>query len=439
VSGFRDDYSLMAQVNVPRDGAVPSQGDRVGGSAPAVVARQGIYDTRLRLVAYELLFRPMSDGRVQLADADAATAQVLLTAFSDVGLDKLVGAHQAFVNVPYAFLTDGFCETLPTDRVVLEILEDVLVDDHVIETARSLVAAGHTLALDDFAFRPRIEALVELADIVKLDVLALSPAELDDHVERLRPYSVTLLAEKVEAADQIARLREMGFEYFQGFALQRPTTVRATCNGANQSVLLQIIAAVNRPNIGPTDLVDTIACDPSIAYALLRVLNSAHFSFAHGISSLQQALVLLGIDGIRNWTLMMVMSRLAGGSHERISDTLIRAKMCQLCAPTGSRTDPAAAFTAGLLSALPDILDRPLPDLVKELGLTPELRDALIEHRGSIGQILGWVLAYENQDQHRMAETGAPLMIANAFIEAAQWSNELTSALATEKRTLQNR
>ena len=429
----------MAQVNVPRDGAGPpvarERADRV---VPAVVARQGIYDARLRLVAYELLFRPMSDTDVQLCDGDAATAQVLLTAFTDVGLDKLVGPHRAFVNVPYAFLTDGFCQTLPTDRVVLEILEDVHVDRHVIKTAETLVAAGHTLALDDFTFRDGIEPLVELADIVKLDVLALTPTELDDHVERLRPYGVTLLAEKIEAARPDPSLRDMGFEYFQGFALQRPTTVQAASNSANRSVLLQIVAAVNRPNIGPTDLVDTIACDPSIVYALLRVLNSAHVSLAHGISSLQEALVLLGIDGIRNWTLMMVMSRLAGESHETIANTLIRAKMCQLCAPTAGPADPAVAFTAGLLSTLPAILDRPLPDVVSELGLTPELHAALIDHQGPVGQILQWVLAYETQDQHQLADTGAPLMIANAFIEAAQWSNQLTNTLTTNKPQLQN-
>src|SRR5664279_1519218 len=106
-----------------RSSAGSGSGSGCVDEVPAVVARQAIYDSRLRPVAYELLFRPMSDAGVQLRDADAATAQVLLTAFSDVGLDNLVGAHRAFVNVPYAFLTDGLCRALPTQRVVLEILE----------------------------------------------------------------------------------------------------------------------------------------------------------------------------------------------------------------------------------------------------------------------------------------------------------------------------
>lgn len=108
---------------------------------PAVVARQGIYDTSRQLVAFELLFRSKTAEAETAdisdrADGDVATAQVLVTAFSEIDLDALVGTRRAFVNVPYDFLTKGFCSTLPADRVVLEILEDVEVDRRVIETAR---------------------------------------------------------------------------------------------------------------------------------------------------------------------------------------------------------------------------------------------------------------------------------------------------------------
>ena len=401
--------------------------------APAVVARQGIYDSTLRLTAYELLFRPTSDAGVQLNDPDAATAQVLVTAFSDVGLDALVGSHRAFVNVPYAFLTQGYCQTLPTDRVVLEILEDVEVDRQVIDVARGLVALGHTLALDDFVFRDGIEPLIELADIVKLDVLALSPAELARHVALLRPFGVTLLAEKVEAAAQIAGLRAMGFEYFQGFALQRPTTVRAHTTGANKSVLLQILAEVHKPDVTAAHLVDTVSRDPSIAYALLRILNSAHLSLPSKVTSLHQALVLLGIDGLRNWTTMMAMGRLAPDSHEALSDALVRAKMCELCAQDAGAS-PAIVFTAGLLSALPVTLDRPLAEIVAELALAPALRSALIEHEGPEGRVLAWVLSYEAEDQRRLAELGAPPTVANAFIDAVRWSTSLVGALPRSER-----
>jgi c-di-GMP phosphodiesterase len=419
----------MARVSAPRLDIDPEGRDHDASAAPAVVARQGIYDSRLRLVAYELLFRPTSADGVQLREADAATAQVLFTAFSDIGLDKLVGAHRAFVNIPYAFLTNGYCQTLPTDRVVLEILEDVDIDSRVIDTARALVAGGHTLALDDFVFRDGIEPLVELAEIVKLDVLALTPRELAEHVERLLPYEVKLLAEKVETAEQIDGLRDMGFTYFQGYALQRPTTVRGQATGVNRTSLLQVLAEVNDPDATAAGLVDTVSRDPAIAYALLRILNSAYLSLTTKVDSLRQALVLLGMDGLRNWTSMMVMSRLAPDAQESLSNALIRAKMCELSAPD-SHANGAVSFTAGLLSALPDTLQLPLDEIVGQLALAPELRTALLAHEGPVGRVLGRVLAYETGDQRKLAELGAPSTIANTFVEAVEWSTNLTQALA---------
>jgi EAL and modified HD-GYP domain-containing signal transduction protein len=423
----------MARRTSPRSSIVEAELSRAT-EAPAVVARQAIYDSRLRHVAYELLFRPMSNAGVQLGDADAATAQVLLTAFSDVGLDNLVGAHRAFVNVPYAFLTAGLCRTLPTDRVVLEILESVQVDRDVVEVARGLVAAGHTLALDDFVFLDGMEPLVELADIVKLDVLALSARELAHQIELLHPYGVTLLAEKIEAAERIGELREMGFEYFQGFALQRPTTVHARATGVNKAVLVQILSALHDPRVSAADLVEVVGRDPSIAYALLRILNSAHLSLERKVTSLHQALVLLGIDGLRNWTTMMIMSRLASDSPESLSSSLVRAKMCELCAVSSPGAELTVAFTAGLLSALPAILDKSLADVVEELALSPELRVALLDGDGPVGHVLGWVLAYEAEDREWLARLGAPPLIAHAFIEAVQWSTELASGLARAAR-----
>jgi EAL and modified HD-GYP domain-containing signal transduction protein len=131
---------------------------------------------------------------------------------------------------------------------------------------------------------------------------------------------------------------------------------------------------------------------------------------------------------------MMAMSRLAPDAPEALSSSLIRAKMCELCAARNG-ANAAVAFTAGLLSALPGALDRPIEDIVEQLALAAELRLALLEHAGPVGQVLAWVLGYEAGDQRLLAALGAPPTIANAFIDAVQWSTELTGALTRTQRT----
>lgn len=144
--------------------------------------------------------------------------------------------------------------------------------------------------------------------------------------------------------------------------------MHARATGVNKVVLVKILSGLHDPSVTAADLVETVGRDPSIVYALLRILNSAHLSLERKVTSLHQALVLLGVDGLRNWTTMMVMSRLASDSQEAFSGALIRAKMCELCATNKPGAESTVAFTAGLLSALPDILGRPLPDVVAELG-----------------------------------------------------------------------
>jgi EAL and modified HD-GYP domain-containing signal transduction protein len=411
-----------------RGGAVQSA--RSGCAAPAVLARQGIYDTDFRLVAYELLFRPTTGRALTVEDGDAATAEVVLEAFSSIGLDSLVGNKRAFVNVPDTFLMHGLCDALPPERVVLELLEDVHVDDQLIATACDLVERGHTLALDDFVFRAGLEPLLELATIVKLDVLALSAAEVEQHIELVKPYDVTLLAEKVESAAEIEPLRARGFELFQGFALQRPKTVRAQPVEFNRAVLAAVLAATARSDVSPGELVDAIACDPTVVYALLKIINSAYFSLRHEVSSLHQAAALLGVNAIRNWTLMMMISRLSSDDHELFMAALVRARMCELCGRDNA-VDPPVAFSAGLLSTLPDVLGEPIEAVLDGLTLSADLRAALIDQQGRLGRLLAWVLAYEDRDQTRLVALAAPSNLINAYVAAVQWAGNVLPELAT--------
>ena len=399
----------------------------------AIVARQGIYDARDALFGYELLFRPASVSGVQLSDGDAATAQVLMSAFTDIGLAQLVAGHAAFINVPYAFLAAGYCDTLPTDNVVLEILEDVQVDAVFLERARDLARRGHVLSLDDFVYRPELDPLIELCKYIKLDVLALTQRQLEEHVDRLRAFDVTLVAEKVESLRQLERLRDLGVELFQGYALGRPSLVRGAATNANRAVLFELLTQLQDPRAEVAELAETIGRDPEIAYALLRILNSAHLSLANPINSLHQALIMLGADGLRNWATMMIMSRLAPNSHELTSGALIRAKMCELCARQTSDAAPAVAFTAGLLSCLPELVHKSMPNIARQLRLGPELTAALVNHRGPAGHILDCVLAYEHEDQERLATNAGPPHMLNTFLDAASWSTSVMNALTTTR------
>ena len=199
-----------------------------------LVGRQPIFGPQVDLYAYELLYRDSQENRANVIDGDMATARTMLNTFLEIGLDQVVGSHLAFLNLTRGFILENYCEELPKDRVVLEILEDIEPEPQVLEALSRLSGAGYVIALDDFSFRDSLRPFLEMAHIVKLDVLAHDREGLEQQVEWLRPYAVKLLAEKVETAEDFTFCKNLSFEYFQGYFFCRPTIIQGKSIPSNR-------------------------------------------------------------------------------------------------------------------------------------------------------------------------------------------------------------
>ena len=214
--------------------AGPTHDASKGAMPDFFLGRQPIFDGDLEVMGYELLFRPGEQQHAGPISGDQATSQVILNSVVEIGLPRLVGNRHAFINLTRNFLLNS--ELLPpaTGRMVLEILEDVEVDEELVEAVIDLSRRGYLLALDDFVFRPELAPLIPHAHFIKLDLLNLSGAQLDQQLAALRGFSGQLVAEKIEDAEQLARCQALGFDYFQGYFLSRPSNVKGKRLPANR-------------------------------------------------------------------------------------------------------------------------------------------------------------------------------------------------------------
>jgi len=396
--------------------------------AQAYIGRQPIFDRDNRVFAYELLWRGgVEADQAHFPDGDLATTQVMLNALTDIGLDRLVGKHRAFINLTRRFLLGE--QPLPemTERVVLEILEDIEPDAEVIAAVRRLANLGYCIALDDFLYRPELEPPIELADIVKIDLLALDEATLRDHVARLRRHPVKLLAEKVENAEQHALCLALGFDFFQGYYYARPNVVEGRRLPANQMALLQLLAALQDPELGDAELEERISQDVGLAFRLLRYIHSARFGLTREIDSIHQAVTLLGRRILSQITSLLAMSGLGSKPPELMMTALIRAHMARRL--SGDQ-DPDTCYTAGLFSVLDALLDRPMVELVADLPLSAELASALRDHSGPVGEVLATVIAYDEADWDRVNASGIDSQtLRSAYLDAIDEAGETIGLL----------
>ena len=394
------------------------------------VGRQPIFDRESNLYAYELLFRDGSQNSAGVLDGDQATSQVIINVFLEIGLERIVGPHRAFINFTRRFFVERESLPLPVDRVVLEVLEDVPPDAEVLAGLRAYVRDGYLVALDDFVFDESLRPLIELAHIIKIDLMALSRGELEEHVRLLRAYDVKLLAEKVETEEEFEYCKQLGFDYFQGYFLSRPNIVQGTQLPPNRLGLLQLLAKLQDPATEVSDLEEIISHDVTLSYKLLRYLNSAFFALPREVESLRAAVIYLGTQTIQQWASLLLLARLDERPCELMSQSLQRAKMCETLAKLAGRPRADSYFTVGLFSLLDALMRVPIQEIVEALHLTSEVRDALLRFEGPYGGALASVIAYEQgyyQDAQFLDLT--PAQMTEAFLEAVGWESQATTLL----------
>ncbi len=356
---------------------------------------------------------------------EAATSNVIVNSFMEVGLDDLVGDTLAYINVSRAFLESVRPLPLPPNRVMLELLEDQVVDGDLIEVLDELIGDGFSLALDDFVWTEDCEPLLARADTVKVDVLAYDEQELPTLVRRLRerPERLRLLAEKVETRADFERCRKLGFDAFQGYFFARPARIEK--RGLPSHHLGALSAMTQLASTEDFDHLERIITrDVGLSMRLLRYANSAYVYLPRRVGSVHDALTMLGTLTVRRWATMIALAGMPDAPHELLVTALVRARMCQLLSGAERETDGDDYFTVGLFSVADALVDAPMESVIDALPFTVAVARALVARTGPLGQMLDCVLAYERADFDAVVAFGIPIEAADtAYRRAIPWAD----------------
>jgi EAL and modified HD-GYP domain-containing signal transduction protein len=392
------------------------------------LGRQPVFNRDQAVIGYELLFRHSDEaGFAQITDGDAATAEVIEGAFMDIGLKQLAGRYPVFINLTRHYLLNP--PPLPPKQVVFEILEDIKLGDDIFDAVRQLGDAGYRLALDDYEYDQTHDELLKKVHIVKLDVLALTEQQLEQQVRELSRYRVKLLAEKIEDEPSYRRCRDLGFDFFQGYYFSRPRIIRGRRLRANQITVLQLLRLVHKPDTSIKELEQLINQDVTLGYKLLRMMNSAYYNLDTKIDSVRHALVYIGSDAIRSWVSMLALTALDDNDQGLMGISLVRARMCELLTPSNMKSEKDSFFTTGLFSVLDQLLRIPIDEIVRDLPLSEEVKAALLDNAGLMGEALKCAVSFEQLGGGRGFQSRSQAWTAARYLEAVDWAHTTTKAL----------
>ncbi len=401
----------------------------------ALVARQAIFDRDRRVYGYELLFRSDA-GRNEFdgTEAGLATRQVLANSLLVIGLENLVGTKKAFVNFGRGALVQGWYASLPQANTVIELLETVEPDSEVLEACRKLRDQGYQIALDDFVLRPGYEALLEIANLVKIEVQSLSRPQHELLLRSCKARGLQTLAEKVETYEEFNWTKQSGYDYFQGYFFARPVLVRGRKIPAAKLHCLRLLQEAQRQELDFDRMETLILEDVSLSYQLLRYVNSPLFTLTSTIRSIRQALLFFGETELRKWIALATLARTAEDKpSELIRHSLVRARFCEAMARIAKKSLEQSAFLTGLFSLLDALMDRPLAETLSEIHLAPEIMLVLsgqAPERDPLAGIYRLAQAYEVADWQGVEETalelGVPVAsLGGEYCAAAGWAQQV--------------
>lgn len=410
--------------------SAPTEGKSDSGPL-ALVARQPIYDSGLTVVSYELLYRRSADAaKAEVLDARQATLSVVGNAL-EIGLDRLAGGLPVHLNFPRELLTSDPLLPLPSDRVVIEVLEDVPGDAEVIAGIMALRARGHRIALDDYSPTSTHAALLDVADIVKIAIGKQTREQLAAIVAPLKQRGFELIAEEVETVDQFEMCSELGITQFQGFFLQHPQTFRAQRMPVSRMGTLRLVAALNGEVNSLVEIEKLISQDVSMPYRVLRCINSSYYNLPRKIESIHQAIVILGLDNLRRLCTLVALQSFDDRPPSLFVNAMTRARMCEQLGKLSGVKDPGAYFITGLFSLLDALTGMPTEELLDELPLATPVVRALLADEGELGAALQCARAYERGAWDRISFAGlAPQLIRAAYVDAVFWAEEARALIA---------
>lgn len=395
-----------------------------------LLASQPIYDRQQNLYGCELLFRSDQQLTAKEVGDDRATSEVLVNYCTSVVEQSDIIQRPVFINISETLLLSEAFFPIHPEKVVLELLETITITPDVIRAVKAWKHEGFRFALDDYEFRPEWEALLPLASYIKVDVLNADPAHL---CRKRAEYSGTpalWVAERVETAEAFQAYLDGGFDLFQGYFLARPKTVLGKSIKSDHSSALDIVQAVNDPDIKVEALADVISRDPRLAMQLLKIVNSPACSLNREVQSIRETIVYLGIAQVRKWAIILSLLAASGSGMQVCRLILIRAKTMENYAEATGKLDSAAAFMVGLLSGVDLLLEIEPAVFLQQIKLSAQITGAVINHSGPLGKLLHYVTELEHvlmMNPEQLQQQSALLL--TTYAQATAWAENTLHAM----------
>lgn len=401
------------------------------------IGRQPIFNLREEIYGYELLYRNGKENAFPDVDANQATIEVLNHALLSIGMDELAYKRPCFINFTESLLYKEIFKSLNPEEILIEVLEDIPISKGLISRLRDLKAMGFKIAMDDFLMNEApnfYTELFELVTYIKVDFLHTTPTErlIIEQAAKQHPH-IILLAEKIETREEFEQAKSTGYSLFQGYFFQKPEIVKGTDIPPVMIPYIRLVNLINEsdPDIGK--ITSFFEHDLSLSFKLLKLVNSPANGLKNGVTSIKQAIILIGLKELKKWLYVIALRdsiKKGSRNHSLIEISMVRAKLCELISNAIGKTNPEEYFLAGMFSMIDVILNRPLQTVLSALPLSNTVMDTITGGETAMTPVYRLALAAEEMDVLAIEELTNRLGLSKGklqqlYNDAQVWAHQL--------------
>lgn len=393
--------------------------------------KQPVLDSSQALYGYHLSLELVNDVDPSTVDWESVMKVFCKEIEEQDGMSALTAKKPLFYRAPLEVLSvDWLPKVEDLSTLTVEVDLSVLKNKAALESLKEIIKTGAKVSLLGYENSDAYKKLLSIAKLVKLDAKSFSAEEAKTIVSALKLQNVATVITGIETEEQFVDYAKSSAAYYQGYFFTNPIISGEKELSGNKLAMLKLLAEVNEPDVEFDKIVATVGSDVGLTHKLLSAINHPSNNIPQVIETLKDAVNFMGLKRLKFWVNMMMLSEVTDVPKELLTTALVRAKFMEtLAAKQGKSGDTDRYFMTGMFSTLNAFLKASMVDIVDQLPLSKEVKEALVDQSGDMGKALFVVRSLE-QGNANMGGSGVDIMmISSAYMSANSWAYKTMAGL----------
>lgn len=403
------------------------------------VVRQAVKDLRSdTVIGYELMIQE-DENSLYNSSSDSVAANAMV-AFLSENSNRIFKDKRTFMTFTPSLLFRNTPKIFDKDKIVIQIEDNIVIHSLATILISKYRDAGYHFAINDFQFTPKYFSMLEYVDYIKInisgDLSETRMRSIANVIDMAHGFQKEFIATGVNSKETYEFAKQLEADYVEGNYVSSATATKASKMDFMQGNLYQLIVEITKEEPDVEILEEIITRDASLTYALLKMANSAYFAVHHGTTSVRQALVRVGISQLKQWIYLLSFENNQGEqdstSEEMLKTSFLRANFASELAKKLKKLPitPSEAYLMGMFSTLEYMIDAPIDEILYEIPIVKEVKDALIYQEGMAGKLYQLVLHYERAEWAETKEIAEELgihtnQLAQIYMECVEEVNDI--------------